>query len=85
MLSCISWIADILALILIRFLHQLYPGVSDMIYAFTDRSINRQSAPLKQDYPSEKPLFLNIYKPVWPRYYETEYFQRTHHVGNFHL
>ena len=47
MLSCISWVADILALILIGFLCQLNPDVSDAIYAFTDKSINRQSTPLK--------------------------------------
>lgn len=85
MLSSISWIADILALILIGFLCQLYPDVSDMVYAFTDKSINRQSTPLKKDYPSEKPPVLNIYKWVWSRDSQTQYFQRTHHAGNFHL
>jgi len=85
MLSCISWIADILALILIGFLCRLYPDVSDMIYAFTDKPSNRQSTPSKQDYPSEKLPVLNIYKRLWSRDSQTQYFQRTHRAGNFHL
>lgn len=84
MLSCIFWIADILALILIGFLCWLYPDVSDMIYAFTDKSISRQFTPLKHYYPSEKfSAFinvLNIYKWVWYRDSQSWYFERIHQL-----
>lgn len=43
------------------------------------------SAPLKQDYLSEKPPLLNIYEQVWSRDSQTQYFQRKHNVDNFHL
>lgn len=80
MLSCISWIADILALILTGFLFWLYPDVSDMIYAFTDKFISRQFTPLKHYYPSEKPPVLNIYKWIWSRDSQTWSFQRIHQL-----